>query len=554
MGVAVFSALLGLLYLAHATPSKNCTFDTIRPSEELLWCPCNDGFLCSKLDVPLDYHSPYLGRASVPLVKYPSQSNFTSGLYQGMILVNPGGLGASGIEEVLEYGSTIQAVVGTNWDIVGFDPRGIYLSEPVANCSVLTTAQSNGLSSRSVPRLTDEYYNGIIDFGKELGAQCETTVGGGNDAGPHMSTATTARDMLSIVDAFSTTEDGRTASKPGHLLYYYGISYGTFLGQTFASMFPERVGNMVLDGVVNPEGYLTNYIYSSVKHLDGVIAAFFIYCYEAGPSECSYYTGSSAKDIYKRFNDSFVQLDAQKAEAENWANATDIESALLVLKVGLLTTADLPFSYFSLLPNVLLGLESAISAQDIGTWTEQAITVYGDPTILGSDNQQWVLGILCPDQDNRWYNRTLEDLRPLLEELEGQSIVGEIWIKTVLGCTGWPIKATEIFSGPFGGDTATPILFVGNTYDPVTAFDNAISSALNYKDAQALIIDGMGHTTVNSQNLCGFSKIAIYFQTGQLPGNDSFCALEAGPFGVLLNGTLKQNILQAGLQDLVHIR
>lgn len=60
------------------------------------------------------------------------------------------------------------------------------------------------------------------------------------------------------------------------------------------------------------------------------------------------------------------------------------------------------------------------------------------------------------------------------------------------------------------------------------------------------------HTSNASQNKCGFAKVGAYFQTGQLPGNDSFCALEAGPFGVVLNGTLKQNILQAGLSNLVH--
>lgn len=319
--------------------------------------------------------------------------------------------------------------------------------------------------------MADGYYNSFIEYGKELGVQCEVTAGGASDAGPHMSTATTARDMLSIVDAFAATEEGRTASKPSHLLNYYGISYGTFLGQTFASMFPERVGNMVLDGVVSPEGYITNYTYSSVTHLDGVLATFFIWCYESGPSDCSYYTDSSAKDLYERFNQSFVQLDPRRADTEKWANATDIELALLVLKIGLLTTADAPFSYFNSLPDILLALESAVSDQDIGSWTEQAMKVYGDPTVKGTENQQWTLGILCSDQDNRWYNKTLNDLRPLLQELDEQSIVGDIWIKTMLGCTGWSIKATETFLGPFGGDTANPILFVGNTYDPVTAFD-----------------------------------------------------------------------------------
>lgn len=321
--------------------------------------------------------------------------------------------------------------------------------------------------------MADEYYGGFIEFGKVLGAECEVRIGSESEAGPHMSTATTARDMLSIVDAFAATALGKTTSKPSHLLNYYGISYGTFLGQTFASMFPDRVGNVVLDGNTNPEGYLANYTSDAVLHLDGVLAGFFIYCHEAGPLECSFYTGTTAKNIYERFNRSFVQLDPRKAKAEGWANATDIESALLVLKVGLLTTAVTPLTYFSVLPDVLLDLESAISAQDVHIWTTNSETIYGDPSVdeYEVSDPQWTLGILCSDQGNRWYNKTLEDLRQLLADLDNRSIVGDIWIKSMVACTGWSIRAAEVFSGPFGGNTATPILFVGNTYDPVTPLD-----------------------------------------------------------------------------------
>lgn len=347
----------------------------------------------------------------------------------------------------------------------------MYLSKPVANCSVDKSVQTGKLINRQVPRAADNYYNLFIDFGQELGKDCEMKTGGEQDAGPHMSTATTARDMISIVDAFADTEEGQTAARPSNLLNYYGISYGTFLGQTFASMFPDRVGRVVLDGVVHPEGYLANYTYQSVTHLDGVVAAFFIYCYEAGVSQCSFYTGSSPKDIYDRFNESFVQLDAQKAAAENWSNATEIDTALVVLKVALLTTADTPLSYFSILPDMLLGLENALATQNISAWIAQAETIYGDPMLAGYENPQWTLGVLCSDMENRWYDKTLEDLRPLLAVLEQSSIVGDIWIKSMLGCTGWSIEATETFQGPFGGDTANPILFVGNTYDPVTPFD-----------------------------------------------------------------------------------
>lgn len=340
----------------------------------------------------------------------------------------------------------------------------MWLSLPVANCS---TGISQ-VTKRGVPRVTDEYYEDSMKYLKEVGEQCEELIGGESDVGPHMSTATTARDMLSIVNAYADTEDGKAAAKPADLLNYYGISYGTFLGQTFASMFPGSVGNVVLDGVVSPEGFLANFTSNSVKHLDGVIAAFFIYCHEAGPSECAYYTGSTPKDIYDRFNQSFVQLDARKADAAGWSNATELEAALVALKVGLLTVADAPLSYFTSLPQILLDLETAIAAQNITSWVQETQAIYG---MGGYDMPEWNSGVMCSDQNNRWYNKTLEDLRPLIEETSERSIAGEIWLHSMLGCTGWSIKAAEIFDGPFGGDTATPILFVANTYDSVSPIE-----------------------------------------------------------------------------------
>jgi pimeloyl-ACP methyl ester carboxylesterase len=363
-------------------------------------------------------------------------------------------------------------VVGLNWDIIGFDPRGMSFSKPLAKCSANASSNQNlALASRSVPRVTDEFYNSFIQLGKALGEECEKAIGGETGIGRHMSTATNARDMLSIVDAFADTEDGKRTAKPSNLLNYYGVSYGTFLGETFASMFPNRVGNVVLDGMVSSEGYLTNFTSHSVDHTDGIIAAFFIYCHQAGLPACPYYTGSTPKDVYDRFNRSFSQLDPRYATVNNWSNATDLDDALLVLKIGLLSAAAQPLTNFALLAQSLLDLEGSISAQDIRPWVEKAKAVFLDPTTAGYNNAEWTLGVLCSDQDNRWYNKTLEDLRPQLAELESQSIIGEIWSKSMLGCTGWSIKAAEIFTGPFGGDTATPILFVSNTYDSATPIE-----------------------------------------------------------------------------------
>lgn len=365
----------------------------------------------------------------------------------------------------------IQALAGSNWDIIGFDPRGIHFSEPVASCSAKKRDQDTTLNSRSVPRISDDFFNRFIRFGADLGSECAEKVGGELDAGPHMSTATTARDMLSIVDAFAETEDGQRAAKPSNLLNYYGVSYGSFLGQTFASMFPDRVGNIVLDGIDDPEDYLLSFSSKSLYHIDGILAAFFIYCHQVGPSECAFHTGSSAKDIYERFRRSFDQLDLRKAEDANWANATDIEPALLQLKIMLQESTYSPVRHFSTVGHVLLGLETELSFQNLRGWTESMEKFYGGRGPNSDNETTFTTGVLCSDQNNRWHNKTLEDFRPILSELENQSIIGDVWIMHVLKCSGWSIKATEIFEGPFAGDTATPILFVGNTYDPVTPFE-----------------------------------------------------------------------------------
>ncbi|CAG8971974.1 hypothetical protein HYALB_00003312 [Hymenoscyphus albidus] len=449
----VFSAFIAA---TTANTSPPYTFQQIKPSKTLKWHPCNPGFLCAKLSVPLSYQNHSLGLASVPLLKYPATTNSSSGPYQGMLLLNPGGPGASGVEEAFTSGPLIQSIIGSNWD-VGKDVNPV-----------------TGLKGRGVARVTDEFYEEFIEFGREVGKECEERSGGVRDAGPHMSTATVARDLISIIDAFALTPDGKRSAKPSNLLNYYGISDGTFLGQAFASMFPSQVGNVILDGVVDPAGYLTNFTSASVSHLDELLAAFFVYCHEAGSSKCAYNTGSTPKDIFNRFNASFMQLDPRKAESEGWSNATELQDALLTLKVSLLSPAHSPFEYFPIIPQVLLDLESALQNQTLSSWALATGAIFGSPGPANYKSPDWRLGTLCSDQNNKWYNKTLEDLRHQLKALKEQSIIGEVWSMAVLGCLGWGVKAEEIFEGPFGGVTETPILFVGNTYDGATPIEKLV--------------------------------------------------------------------------------
>ncbi|GJC78389.1 tripeptidyl aminopeptidase [Colletotrichum liriopes] len=469
-----------------------------------------------------------------------------------MILVNPGGPGASGVELAWHNGTTIQGVAGSNYDIVGFDPRGVGLSEPRPNCSAgILLPHSEALSRRDAPRFIDKYYQQFIDFSKELGERCQEQAGADTEAGPHMTSAVTARDMLSIVDAFVVTPDGERTALNSSLLNYYGISYGTFLGQTFASMFPNRVGHFAIDGHVSPEGFQSNFTSNSINHLDGVLGAFFVYCHAAGPA-CSYYTGNTAMDIFKRWNASFSQLDALTAEAEGWSNATEIALALETFKYTTLDAGVAPLSVFGKIADTFVDLDDALASNALAAWTEKTNVAYGFKGLEGyaRSNPEQSLGVTCSDQGNALYGKSLEDIQPLISALHDQSIVGEIWTSAMLGCLGWPIRSNNVFRGPYGGNTSYPLLFISNTFDPTTPIENAIASIPKYTNARSLTVDNMGHSVAGSgPNFCAYGVIRSYFQD-TMCGKEHYCPLEVGPFGILLNGTIQENLEAAGLSNL----
>lgn len=419
---------------------------------------------------PLDYQNQNQNCAAVALLKYAATRNSPDGPYQGMLMVIPGGPGGSGVDLLRSEASTLQAVVGSNWDIVSYDPRGIYRSEPALSCALnVSLPLANIRRLDAVPRVSSSYYNSFLDYGKVLGERCAQRSGAESDAGPHMSTAVNARDLVSIVDAYARTSESSDAAKNTSLLNFYAFSYGTVVGQTFASMFPERVGNAVLDGIVNPEKYQAGWFEDSINHLDGVLASFFIYCSKAGPSLCSYATAnSSAQDTFARFKASFMRLDARRAEAEHWSNATDIAESLIALKYNALNDAYLPVTLFSNLAQILVSLETALDCGTLKQWTQQTIAANGDPGPAGVIHWEYSLGVACSDQKDPYYTRTLKGFKPHIQALEAQSIIGELWIRNPLGCAGWKIKSNDVFTGQYGGGTTTPILFVSNTYDPVT--------------------------------------------------------------------------------------
>ena len=209
-------ATLGDFYRQHAEWS-GCTVATGRMQ-------------CASVRVPTDYANPGAGTTTIRLGRVAS-----SGHSRGSLLMNPGGPGGSGIEFVGLFANAVPRLRSA-YDLVGFDPRGVGASDPI-HC--LDTEQLDELTAANVPPPTPAPATLRSELIRRQGDACRRHAGA---LASHMTTVETARDLDIVRAALGSPR-----------LDYYGASYGTFLGATYAALFPRRVGRMVLDGAVDPQ-------------------------------------------------------------------------------------------------------------------------------------------------------------------------------------------------------------------------------------------------------------------------------------------------------------
>lgn len=176
-----------------------------------------------------------------------------------------------------------------------------------------------------------------------------------------MGTTTIVQDIITILDAFSC-ETGKNVKDP-ELLNYWGFSYGTVIGQMFATLHPERVGLIVLDGVVDAQDYVSGHGLKALTHTDEAFSTFFTYCFVAGPKKCAFFTGTKAGDIFERFERLLEKLDVDVAVQNGWKNATTIVGALQLMKVRVIRASYSPSDEndgFAKLAEFAVKLESII--------------------------------------------------------------------------------------------------------------------------------------------------------------------------------------------------
>ncbi|MEJ7743855.1 MAG: alpha/beta fold hydrolase [Nocardioidaceae bacterium] len=252
--------------------------------QKVAWTACEGGE-CTDIWVPLDYSKPDGDAITVKAKRDPADDQANR---LGSMFINPGGPGGSGID-YLQYAS-FDASVTDVYDVIGFDPRGVASSTPVECLS--DEEVDVYLASEPTPDDADE----LREFEKVWAAYTSDCVEHSGPLLEHVSTVEVARDLDIMREVVK--DDALT---------YFGASYGTYIGATYAGLFPDEVGRMVLDGAVDPSADPRESAIKQAVGFETALSAYLEYCVDKGDCPLGDDVGAARDRLSQLFRD----IDAQ---------------------------------------------------------------------------------------------------------------------------------------------------------------------------------------------------------------------------------------------------
>ncbi|KAJ3192828.1 hypothetical protein HK101_005917 [Irineochytrium annulatum] len=484
------------------------------PEAETLWKPCGDmeGMHCGSIDVPLDHLSTNDTRTiAIALIRFPA----TKEPHLGSILINPGGPGGSGVDMVKHYGPKLSIVTGGQHDIVGFDPRGIARSRSV-RCSASVHEHYATAPSLDAFTMTYDTRSEAYDaWVKVRAAGCEKNDG---DFIQYVSTAYTARDMDLIREMLGMKE-----------MNYWGFSYGTFLGITYANMFPNHVGRFIIDGVTDPftfSGVYLDWSLTSLVYNNEVNNLFGSSCELAGSSRCALASLRGNGTVMDLITSLRKQLEKQPMPAPN------------AKLPGVLTAANLQAVLFGMgySPSSWPTVASAIAAAVKGDPTELKDLTGAKPDdycpLTDNSGENGFNVVKCNDGDDV-RNISLAEWDEVAGVMSGMNpVAGRGWTYLGLICRHWNIRPAERYTGPWGKNMKNKILILTNTLDNVTPIDSAQVVYRELTSANAVLLKqiGVGHCSLAQPSACTIAAVRDLFVDGVVPEVGTVCKADVELF------------------------
>ncbi|MGW7527571.1 alpha/beta hydrolase [Streptomyces sp. NPDC054783] len=475
-----------LAALPRATPSTLSAYY----SQRLHWRGCGvSGFQCATMKAPLDYADPGAGDVRLAVARKLATGK---GKPLGSLLVNPGGPGGSAVSYLQSYaGIGYPADVRARYDMVAVDPRGVAGSEPV---ECLDGRQMDTYAQTDLTPDDQQERNALVTADRKFAESCGT-----HSARllRHVSTVEAARDMDILRAALGDPK-----------LNYVGASYGTFLGATYAGLFPDRVGRMVLDGAMDPSLDARQMNLDQTAGFETAFQAFAKDCVRHSdcPLGSRSTTPAQVGDHLRAF---FRKLDAHPVPAGD-ADGRKLGEALA-------TTGVIAAMYDQgTWEQLREALTSAMRQNDGAGLLALSDSYYERDTSGHYSNLMMAnAAVNCLDLPSAFTGpEQVEKALPTFEKASPVFGDGLAWAS--LNCAYWPVKATGE-PHRIEAKGAAPIVVVGTTRDPATPYHWAQSLARQLSSGRLLTYAGDGHTAYGRGSTCIDTAINTYLLGGPPP-------------------------------------
>ena len=472
--VGVVLSGLSVSATASAAPAKAPEFTP----KAIQWGECDSprlvqaGAKCGLLEVPLDYAKPNGEKIKLAVSRVKHKGPDSS--YQGPMLVNPGGPGGSGLIYAI-FGDFVPNGGGDDYDWIGFDPRGVGASQPSLSC----IPDYDGYNRPFYTPITPGLERTWLQRSKSYAQAC------GRDGGrllEHLTTVDSANDMESIRKALRSEQ-----------INYYGFSYGTYLGQVYGTLFPNRFRRVVFDGNVNPKRVWYDANIDQDIQFDKNIKTYFAWI---ASYDDIYHLGRTERQVEALFYQK--QAELLRAPAGGVIGPDEWTDIFLQAGYYVYGWEDIANAFAGFVHN--------------GDW-QTLQELYGTPPF--DDNGHAIyLAVSCTD--NQWptnWNRWRADQWLTFARAPFETW-GNVWFNAP--CVYWPATADRPVK--VDGRGVRSALLINETNDAATPYTGALEVRKLFPNA--VLIEGVGGTT-HSGSLSGVectdSLITDYLKTGALP-------------------------------------
>ncbi|MGZ8667212.1 MAG: alpha/beta hydrolase [Solirubrobacterales bacterium] len=514
MSATLAATWMSGLLMATASPAAAVEVPRLR------WAPCpkHAALDCARARVPLSYRHPGGAKIRLAVVRHragdPSRR-------MGTLFFNPGGPAAA--KPILP--AIVQLLprqVARRFDVITWDPRGhggstavqCFRSRAVERRFLAGVGRSDGNTFPVGAAQMRRWIKRYASFGRHCKRRSGRII-------RHMSTADSARDMELLRRGVGA-----------HRLNYYGLSYGTLLGATYANLFPSRVKAMVLDGDANPKAWFgrrpgtprgSPLRPSFLRQRSDVgsrvtLNAFLDLCGRASRARCAFSAGNAAATRAK-----FAELLRRLPSKPSRRTPTYAELVSSAINGGyVIATWSGGARALQRLWNSLSGRPTrslrGAPAPRPAMAGRAAIADRLAASRYASAGQQ--LGTICGESPN-----PRASAFPAADTFasDRSGFVGAYWTWITEACATWPVRALSRYSGPWNRRTANPVLLLNTTTDPATPLQGAIALSRQLRRARLLTVDGYGHTAFLNPSRCTHAYTVRYLIKGILPPPGKHC-------------------------------